>query len=84
MLNQGIIQPLDSLWVSAIVMTKMKDGDWRFYIDLHTLSNINIKDTYTLPNIDDVLESLHGIKWYCSLDLKTGYWQILLKEQELR
>ena len=39
-----------------------------------------MKDAYSLPRIDETLDSLNGAQWFTSLDLKSGYWQIELNE----
>ena len=39
-----------------------------------------IKDTYSLPRIDETLDCLNGAEWFSSLDLKSGYWQVEMEE----
>ena len=62
-----------SPWASAVVLVGKKDGGLRFCIDLHKLNNRTVKDGYSLPHIEDTLDYLHGVEWFSTLDLKSGY-----------
>ena len=59
----------------------MKDGSLRFYVDLRKLNNQTIKDAYSLPHIDEIIDSLQGSQCFSSLDLKLGYWQVEMDEE---
>ena len=80
MLKAGIIEPSQSPWASPIVIVDKKDGTKRFCVDLRGLNKIAKENAYPLPRIDDILASLDGSKYFTSLDLKSGYWQIPLDE----
>ena len=73
MLNLGAIRPSNSPWASAIVLVRKKDGRLRFCIDLRRLNNRTIKDAYSLPKIESILDSLIGAQIFSTLDLKAGY-----------
>ena len=77
MSNQGVIQPLQSAWSSPVVQVKKKDGGIHFCMDYRKL-DVTIKDSYPLPRIDDSVEALSGTKWFSTMDLKSGYWQVEL------
>ena len=62
-------------------LVRKKDGGIRLCIDLRKLNNRTIKDGYALPIIDDTLDCLHGARWFSTLDLKSGYWQVELEEE---
>ena len=81
MLDLGAIRPSNSPWASAIVLVRKKDGRLRFCIDLRRLNNRTVKDAYSLPKIESILDSLLGPKIFSPLDLKAGYWQVEMAEE---
>ena len=81
MLDLGAIRPSNSPWASAIVLVRKKDGRLRFCIDLRRLNNRTVKDAYSLPKIESILDSLLGAKIFSTLDLKAGYWWVEMAEE---
>ena len=80
MLKIGVIQPLHSPWASTVVLVHKKDGKLWFCIDLRKLNVHTIKDSYSLPRIEDTLDGLKWVVWFTSLDLRSGYWQVEMEE----
>lgn len=78
MLKANVIQESASPWASPIVLVNKKDGSKRFCIDYRKLNRVIKQNSYPLPNIDDILTSMHHSTVFSCLDLKSGYWQIPL------
>lgn len=83
-LERDIMEPSNSPWASAPVIVSKKDGTSRFCIDFRKLNSVTKVDSYPIQRFDDCVDSLHGSKFFCSLDLQSGYWQVPLNSKEDR
>ncbi|GBM45502.1 Retrovirus-related Pol polyprotein from transposon 297 [Araneus ventricosus] len=82
MVDNGIIEESSGPWASPIVLVKKKDGSTRFCVDYIKLNEIMKKDSYPLPRIDDTLDALNGSQWCTTLDLKSGYCQVVIRPED--
>ena len=80
MLEAGAIRPSNSPWCNAVVLVCKKDGGLHFCIDFGKLNAKTKKDSYPLPHIQETLDSLVRARVLSTLDLKSGFWQIMMDE----
>ena len=67
-------------WSSPIVLVKKKDNTWRFCVDYRKLNAVTVKHTMALSSIDNVAEIMHGKKYFSTIDLASGFFQVALHE----
>jgi hypothetical protein len=82
MLSAGVVQPSMSAWSSPPVLVRKKDGSVRWCIDYRALNNVTCKDVFPLPLIEECIDTLSGVKFFSTLDMASGYWQIELAEED--
>ena len=78
MKEAGTIHPSQSPWCNTIVLVRNKDRGLHFFIDFCKLNAKTNKDSYPLPWIQEVIESLVGAGYFSCLDLKASFWQIAM------
>ena len=78
MLENGVIVPYHSPWASPILLVTKKDG---FCIEYRKLNAITKMDVYPLPGIDDSLDLLAGNRYFSTLNLASGYWQVRMSKE---
>ena len=78
----GVIRKSQSPYASNVVVVRKKSEALRFCLDLRAINAKTIPDRYSLPRIDSTLDALSGAKWFSALDLKSGYWQVPLAEED--
>ena len=83
LLAQGFIRPSVSPYGAPILFVRKKDGTLRMCVDYRALNKITIKNKYPLPRIDELLDRLHGAKYFSKLDLMSGYHQVRIKDEDV-
>ena len=72
----GAIHPSQSSWCNAVVLVHKKYGTLHFCVDFRQLNTCTKKDSYPLPRIQEVLESMAGATHFSTMDFKSGFWQV--------
>lgn len=80
MLKLGVVEPSHSAWNSPILLVPKKDGSLRLCLDSRTLNSLSSKDSYPIPYVSSILDSLGGAKYLSTIDLTAAFWQIPLEE----
>ena len=76
MLRHDVIEPSTSPWASNVILVRKSDQTLRFCVDYRPVNALSIKDSYPLPRIDTCFDALGGAKFFSTLDLRQGYWQV--------
>ena len=83
MLQQDVIEASSGPWSSPIVLARKKDGTLRFCVDFRRINDMTKKEVHPLPRIDETLDMLGGAKWFSTLDLASGYWQVEMEPEQM-
>ncbi|GKD38356.1 putative reverse transcriptase domain-containing protein, partial [Tanacetum coccineum] len=83
LLEKGFIRPSSSPWGAPVLFVKKKDGSFRMCIDYRELNKLTIKNRYPLPRIDDLFDQLQGSSVYSKIDLRSGYHQLCIREEDI-
>nr|GFB77228.1 reverse transcriptase domain-containing protein [Tanacetum cinerariifolium] len=81
--EKGFIRPSSSPWGAPVLFVKKKDGLFRMCIDYQELNKLTIKNKYPLPRIDDLFDQLQGSSVYSKIDLRSGYHQLRIREEDI-
>nr|GEY04832.1 reverse transcriptase domain-containing protein [Tanacetum cinerariifolium] len=81
--KKGFIRPSSSPWGAPVLFVTKKDGSFRMCIDYHELNKLTVKNRYPLPRIDDLFDQLQGSSVYLKIDLRSGYHQLRVREQDV-
>nr|GFD33096.1 putative reverse transcriptase domain-containing protein [Tanacetum cinerariifolium] len=81
--DKGFIRHSSSPWGAPVLFVKKRDGSFRMYIDYRELNKLTVKNRYPLPRIDDLFDQLQGSSVYSKIDMRSGYHQLRVREEDI-
>nr|GEU53439.1 putative reverse transcriptase domain-containing protein [Tanacetum cinerariifolium] len=81
--DRGFIRPSTSPWGAPVLFVKKKDGSFRMCIDYRELNKLTVKNRNLLPRIDDLFDQLQGSSVYSKIDLRSGYHQLRVRDENI-
>jgi len=84
LLNKKFVRPSVSPWEAPVLLVKKKDGSKRLCIDYRQLNKVTIKNRYPLVRIDDLMDKRVGARVFSKIDLRSGYHQIKVKDEDMQ
>nr|GEW42001.1 putative reverse transcriptase domain-containing protein [Tanacetum cinerariifolium] len=81
--KKGFIRPSSSPWGAPVLFVKKKDGSFQMCVDYRELNKLTVKNRYLLPRIDDLFNQLQGSSVYSKIDLRSGYHQLRVREEDI-
>nr|AAV43974.1 putative polyprotein [Oryza sativa Japonica Group] len=83
LLQKGYIRPSTSPWGAPVIFVEKKDHTQRMCVDYRALNEVTIKNKYPLPRIDDLFDQLEGATVFSEIDLRSGYHQLRIREEDI-
>ena len=81
-MEAGVIEPSCFEWASPSVVVRIRDESVRWCIDLRKLNDVTVKGCYPLPLLQDCIDALEGRRYFITLDMASGYYQLEVAEED--
>jgi hypothetical protein len=83
LLEKGLIRPSVSPWGAPVLFAPKKDGGLRMCLDYRALNKLTVKEKCPIPRVDELFDRLHGATHFSNIDLRSGYYQIRVREGDV-
>ncbi|MCO5586288.1 hypothetical protein L7F22_040227 [Adiantum nelumboides] len=83
LVEKEMVRPSSSLFCSLVLLVQKKDGTYRMCVDYRALNRITIKNRFPVPRVEDLFDKLQGSTYFSSIDLKSGYHQIRIVDEDI-
>ncbi|MCO5587665.1 hypothetical protein L7F22_041616 [Adiantum nelumboides] len=83
LVEKGMVRPSSSPFCSPILLVHKKDGTYRMCVNYRALNKITIKNKFPMPHIEDLFDKLQGSTYFSRIDLKSGYHQISIVNEDI-
>ncbi|MCO5586273.1 hypothetical protein L7F22_040212 [Adiantum nelumboides] len=83
LVEKGMVRPSSSPFCSPVLLVQKKDGTYRMCIDYRALNRITIKNRFPVPRVEDLFDKLQGSTYFSRIDLKSGYHQIRIVDEDM-
>ncbi len=83
LLEKGLIRPSNSSFAAPVLFVRKNDGTLRFCVDYRALNSITVRDTYPIPDMEELIDRLRGARFFSKLDLRSGYHQVRIAEEDV-
>ncbi|MCO5571737.1 hypothetical protein L7F22_025485 [Adiantum nelumboides] len=83
LVEKGMVRPSSSPFCSPVLLVQKKDGTYRMCVDYRALNRITIKNRFLVPRVEDLFDKLQGSTYFSRIDLKSGYHQIRIVDEDI-